>query len=169
MVTGDPPCSVGALRLPGRLPCVVANFLQPAREDPDMASVTEKWRTERFSAAVYDAAVEHERVARVAGSAMWAADTRKLFAYIARAAGMPAGSSILDVPCGGGLGFRGLRPGQDVRYVAADISPYMLQRARKEARHRHVEDQIEFVAGDITALEFPAVSYTHLTLPTILR
>jgi ubiquinone/menaquinone biosynthesis C-methylase UbiE len=124
-----------------------------------MASVTEKWRTERFSAAVYDAAVEHERVARVAGSAMWAADTRKLFAYIARAAGMPAGSSILDVPCGGGLGFRGLRQGQDVRYVAADISPYMLQRARKEARHRHVEDQIEFVAGDITALEFPDASF----------
>lgn len=124
-----------------------------------MSNVTERWRTERFSAAIYDAAVEHERIARIAGSAMWAADTRRLFASIARVADMPAGSSVLDVPCGGGLGFRGLRPGQGVHYVAADISPYMLRRARAEARRRRVEDQIEFVAADITALEFPDAGF----------
>lgn len=124
-----------------------------------MSNVTERWRTERVFAAIYDTAVERERVARVAGSAMWGTDTRRLFAYIAQASDMPAESSVLDVPCGGGLGFRGLRPGQDLRYVATDISPYMLKRARKEAARRRVEDQIEFVAADIAALEFADASF----------
>ncbi len=124
-----------------------------------MANVTDRWRSERLAAAIYDAGVEHERVARIAGLAMWGADTRRLFAEIARLAETPAGSSILDVPCGGGLAFRGLRPGQDVRYVAADISPYMLQRAHSEARRRRAEDRIEFVEADITALELPDAGF----------
>ena len=124
-----------------------------------MSNVTEKWRTERLSAAVYDAAVEHERVARVAGTAMWGTDTRRLFAYISRIAEVPAGSSVLDIPCGGGLGFRALRPGQGLRYVAADISPYMLERARREAAQRRVHAEVELVAADITALEFPDAEF----------
>ena len=48
---------------------------------------------------------------------------------IARLAEAPDGTVILDVPCGGGVAFRGLRPGQRVRYVAADLSPVMLGRA----------------------------------------
>lgn len=70
-----------------------------------MSNVTEKWRTECAFAAIYDTAVERERVARVAGSAMWGTDTRQLFAYIARGSDIPAGSSVLDVPCGAELGF----------------------------------------------------------------
>lgn len=124
-----------------------------------MADVTDRWRSERLAVALYDAGVERERVARVAGLAMWGTDTRRLFGEIARLAETPAGRSILDVPCGGGVAFRGLRPGQDVRYVAADISPYMLQRARGQARRRGVEDQIELVEADITALELPDASF----------
>jgi len=36
-----------------------------------------------------------------------------------------------------------LRPGQPVLYVAADLSPVMLRRARAEAQRRDL-DQIEF-------------------------
>ena len=44
---------------------------------------------------------------------------------------LPAGAAILDVPCGSGVALRGLRPGKDVRYVAADIAPAMLDRTRR--------------------------------------
>lgn len=62
-------------------------------------------------------------------------------------------------PCGGGFAFRGLRPGQALRYVAADMSPYMLQRARREAHRRDVQDAIEFVEADVTALQFADASF----------
>jgi len=57
------------------------------------------------------------------------------------------------------LAFRGLRTGQVVRYVAADISPYMLQRGRREAGRRGVQDAIEFVEADVTALQFADASF----------
>ena len=57
------------------------------------------------------------------------------------------------------MAFRGLRTGQVVRYVAADISPYMLQRARREAGRRGVQDAIQFVEADVTALQFADASF----------
>jgi SAM-dependent methyltransferase len=66
---------------------------------------------------------------------------------------MPPGSAILDIPCGGGVAFRGLRPGQDVRYVAADVSPAMLERARREADRRGLA-RIEYLEADVAALPF---------------
>jgi ubiquinone/menaquinone biosynthesis C-methylase UbiE len=119
-----------------------------------MIDVTEKWRSERVTAAIYDAGVKHASVARVGAWAMWGADLRRMFTDIERLADLPAGASVLDIPCGGGLAFRGLGTGHVVRYVAADISPYMLQRARREAGRRGVQDAIEFVEADVTALQF---------------
>jgi ubiquinone/menaquinone biosynthesis C-methylase UbiE len=124
-----------------------------------MTDVTQKWRSERVTAALYDAGVKHDSVARVGAWAMWGADLRRMFADIARLADVPVGASVLDVPCGGGLAFRGLSTGQAVRYVAADISPYMLQRARREAARRGVQDAIEFVEADATALQFADASF----------
>ena len=124
-----------------------------------MIGVTERWRTERVMAAMYDAGVKHDRVAMVGAWMMWGADMRRMFADVARLADTPAGTSVLDIPCGGGLAFRGLRPGQPVRYVAADISPYMLQRARDEAGRMQAQDVIEFVEADVTALEFDDASF----------
>ena len=107
-----------------------------------MTDVTERWRTERVMAAMYDAGVKHDRVAMAGAWAMWGADMRRMFADVARLADAPVGTSVLDIPCGGGFAFRGLRPGQPVHYVAADISPYMLQRAAAQARRREVQDAI---------------------------
>jgi hypothetical protein len=89
-----------------------------------MIDVTERWRSERVTAAIYDAGVKHDSVARVGAWAMWGTDMRCMFTDIARLADAPVGASILDIPCGGGLAFRGLGTGQAVRYVAADISPH---------------------------------------------
>jgi ubiquinone/menaquinone biosynthesis C-methylase UbiE len=124
-----------------------------------MIDVTQRWRTERVMAAMYDAGVKHDRVAMVGAWTMWGADMRRMFADVARLADAPAGASILDIPCGGGFALRVLRPGQAVRYVAADISPYMLQRAREEARRLQGRDMIEFVEADVTALQFADASF----------
>ena len=99
-----------------------------------MTDVTEKWRSERVTAAIYDAGVKHASVATVGAWAMWGADLRPHVHRHRATCRPPAGASVLDIPCGGGLAFRGLRPGQAVQYVAADISPYMLgQRAQRRA------------------------------------
>jgi ubiquinone/menaquinone biosynthesis C-methylase UbiE len=124
-----------------------------------MIDVTQRWRTERVMAAMYDAGVKHDRVAMVGAWAMWGADMRRMFADVARLADAPAGASILDIPCGGGFALRVLGPGQAVHYVAADISPYMLQRAREEARRLQARDVIEFVEADVTALQFADASF----------
>ena len=79
----------------------------------------------------------------------------------------PTATAILDVPCGGGVAFRGLRPGQNLRYVAADLSPVMLDRARAEAERRGI-DWVEFAEADVEALPFEdgtfdlCVTYTGL-------
>jgi ubiquinone/menaquinone biosynthesis C-methylase UbiE len=124
-----------------------------------MTDVTERWRTERVMAAMYDAGVKHDRIAMVGAWAMWGADMRRMFADVARLADTPAGTSVLDIPCGGGFAFRVLRPGQPVRYVAADISLHMLQRARAVARRMRTPDAIEFVEADVTALQFDDESF----------
>jgi ubiquinone/menaquinone biosynthesis C-methylase UbiE len=108
---------------------------------------------------MYDAGVKNDRVATVGAWAMWGADMRRMFAELARLADAPAGASILDIPCGGGFAFRGLRPGQAVRYAAADISPYILQVARREAPRLDMQDAIEFVEADVTALQFADASF----------
>jgi len=108
----------------------------------------ERWRTGRLEATVYDSVVERERVAGVLGRLIWGTDASAFYRDIARLGEAPDGTMILDVPCGGGVAFRGLRPGQRVRYVAADLSPVMLGRARAQAKRRDL-DQIEFAEADI--------------------
>jgi ubiquinone/menaquinone biosynthesis C-methylase UbiE len=118
-----------------------------------MPGVRERWRTGRFNAIVYDAAVERERVARLFGWLMWSTDVRRLYREIAKLAQEPRNSAILDVPCGGGVALRGLARDQEVHYVAADLSPVMLERARSEATRRGL-GQVELVEADVESLPF---------------
>ena len=118
----------------------------------------QSWRTGRLNAIAYDFVVERERLARVGGALLWGTDTRRLAAEIERLGRVPAGRAVLDVPCGGGLAFRGLRPDQGVRYVAADLSPVMLDRARAEAERRRLPE-IEFVEADVESLPFEDASF----------
>jgi SAM-dependent methyltransferase len=60
---------------------------------------------------------------------------------------------VLDIPCGGGVALRGLRPGQSLRYVAADLSADMLARARARAATLG-RDDIEFAEADIERMPF---------------
>lgn len=102
---------------------------------------------------VYDFTVQHERFFRALSRVVWAADVRTFYRSLSAVAELPPGSSVLDVPCGGGVAFRGLKPDAHVRYVAADVSPIMLDHARTVARRLGL-DQVEFVRTSVTTMPF---------------
>jgi SAM-dependent methyltransferase len=119
-----------------------------------MANPSAAWAAGHPWSIVYDFFVERESLARVAGVVAFGTDTSKLYDAIGAIEELPAGSSVLDIPTGGGVALRGIRPGQGIRYVAADISPDMLDRARRVARERGVGDQVEFETADVERLPF---------------
>ena len=84
---------------------------------------------------------------------VWGIDMSVLYASVEAIGRVGDGAMILDAPCGGGVAFRALRPDQDVRYIAADLSGEMLARAQRRARKRLL-DQVEFVVADLCALLF---------------
>lgn len=110
------------------------------------------WDRDPLWATVYDWSVEHPR----AGGLLWrvgiGSDLTRLHRATARLGEQPSGTRVLDVPCGGGVALRGLRPGQGVDYVAADIAPAMLERTLRAAERRGVRDQVRPVVADVGAL-----------------
>jgi SAM-dependent methyltransferase len=117
------------------------------------------WSDDPLWASFYDWTVEHPR----AGGAIWRvginSDLRLLYKAADEIGRQPAGARILDVPCGGGVALRGLRPGQGVRYVAADIAQAMLDRTLNVAEERGVADQVEPRIADVGALPFPDADF----------
>lgn len=110
------------------------------------------WATGRLPAVVYDYGVEREWLARPVGALLWGTDTRGLYRTVRTLGVLPAGTAVLDVPCGGGVALRGLRRDQVVRYVAVDVSPVMLDRTRRQATRMGLT--VETVEADITRLPF---------------
>ena len=112
------------------------------------------WATDPLWAPTYDWIVEHETV----GGLLWRLGTDSsladLYAATASIGRLPAGSRVLDVPCGGGVALRGLRRGQGLEYVAADISPSMLDRTVAAAARRGVLDQVRTSVEDVQALTY---------------
>jgi ubiquinone/menaquinone biosynthesis C-methylase UbiE len=127
-----------------------------------------RWEGDPLWAPVYDWTVEHPQV----GGMLWwlgaGSDLGLLYDAATEIGRLPAGSRVLDVPCGGGVALRGLRPGQGVEYVAADIAEAMLERTRDAAVERGVADQVDLVPADVARLPFPdadfdlVVSFTGL-------
>jgi SAM-dependent methyltransferase len=126
------------------------------------------WYEDPLWASFYDWTVEHGRV----GGALWrigiGSDLGLLYEAAEEIGRQPAGARILDVPCGGGVALRGLRPGQGVSYVAADIAREMLDRTMEAAREREVAEQVEVRVADVATLPFAdgefdlVVSFTGL-------
>jgi SAM-dependent methyltransferase len=107
-----------------------------------MAGVRNTWNERivgRLGGGAYDYVVEREWLARPGGLALWGTDTTLLFDSIQLVGQLPNGS--------------GLRKGQQVRYVAADISPDMLARARRRASALGRND-VEFAEADIERMPF---------------
>jgi SAM-dependent methyltransferase len=126
------------------------------------------WSEDPVWGSFYDWTVEHPRV----GGALWAvgmqSDLQRLYRAADEIGAQPDGARILDVPCGGGVALRGLRPTQRVEYVAADISQRMLDRTMDAARTRGVHHLVQPRLADVSALPFDdadfdlVVSFTGL-------
>ncbi|QSR24554.1 hypothetical protein CFH99_02845 [Nocardioides aromaticivorans] len=117
------------------------------------------WSDDPLWASFYDWTVEHPR----AGGAIWRvgiqSDLRLLYRAAAEIGRQPAGARILDIPCGGGVALRGLKPDQGVEYVAADIAQAMLDRTMEAAQERGVADQVEPRMADVGDLPFADASF----------
>lgn len=126
---------------------------------PVVGQVVGRWETDPLWARFYDLTVEHPRL----GDPVWrwgmGSDLSLLLAAVRSLGALPAGSRVLDVPCGGGVGLRGLRPGQGVDYVAADVSPAMLRRTTGLAERLGVTDQLTTRVTDAADLPDPDGSY----------
>jgi SAM-dependent methyltransferase len=108
--------------------------------------------------AAYDWWIERPAVARIIARSVWGIDIEVLFTSIAAEVGSLGGGQVVyDVPCGGGLALRALRPDQAVRFVAADIDSKMLARARARAVAGGL-GQVEVVEADMLDLPFPDAS-----------
>ncbi len=101
--------------------------------------------------AAYSAYMERPRLSRLIGRSIWGGDTRPYYESMAAVGQVPDGGMIVDCPCGAGPAMRALRADSQIRYVAADLSPSMLRRARSRAASRGLRE-IEFVEADATSL-----------------
>lgn len=127
-----------------------------------------EWSEDPLWARIYPHLVEHP----VLGAPLWrlglGTDLSRLEAAAAEIGDLPDGARVLDVPAGGGIALRGLRPGARVDLVAADISPRMLERTAAAAVRLGVRDQVTTSLADVGRLPFPddtfdlVVSFTGL-------
>jgi ubiquinone/menaquinone biosynthesis C-methylase UbiE len=103
--------------------------------------------------ALYEFYIERPWLMQAIGRTVWGIDASVLYDSMKPLAEIGDGSTVLDVPCGGGVAFRALPAGREVRYVAIDIDEKMLARARARAS-RNGLGQVEVVAGDMLELPF---------------
>lgn len=106
-----------------------SNTLTPSR-------VSQNWVSNGRLAATWDRGVKSRPAAMAYGIVAFGTDNRKMYEHMAYAGRLPAGTRVLDVPSGGGVVLLGFKPGSAPAYVAADISPIMLERVRAEASRR---------------------------------
>lgn len=117
------------------------------------------WGDDPLWATVYDWSVEHPRVGGLVWRVGIQSDLKRLYAATDELGRLPAGSRVLDVPCGGGVALRGLRPGQQVEYVAADIAQPMLDRTTAAARARGLAEVVVPRLADVEELPFEDDSF----------
>jgi SAM-dependent methyltransferase len=118
-----------------------------------VSGVSANWRRGHPWAAVYDFFVEREALSRPAGKLLFGTETGLLYERMRAVDDVPDGGAVLDIPCGGGVALRALRPRRPIRYVAADIAPAMLARTEQVARGRGLE-QVETRIADAEDMPF---------------
>jgi SAM-dependent methyltransferase len=91
--------------------------------------------------------MERPWLGRAIGVVLWGGDARPFYESMRAIGELPEAALVVDAPCGAGVAFAALSSHQRLRYLALDLSPLMLERARRRARSLGL-DQIEFVEGD---------------------
>jgi SAM-dependent methyltransferase len=117
------------------------------------------WSDDPLWGAFYDWTVQHRTIGRALWRAGIQSDLRLLYAAAAEVGRQPAGARVLDVPCGGGVAVRALRPGQGVDYTAVDIAQKMLDRTARVAVEQGVSDQVTTRAADVEGLPYDDQSF----------
>ena len=112
------------------------------------------WSEDPLWSYVYPRLVDSGPLGRAAWRAGMGSDLALLHDAAAEIGTLPAGSRVLDVPTGSGVALRGVRPGQGIEVVAADISTTMLARASATARRLGVADQVTPTLADGGDLPF---------------
>jgi SAM-dependent methyltransferase len=100
---------------------------------------------------IYSAYMERPRLSRPIARVLWGGDIRPYYKSMSAVAAVPEGGTIVDCPCGAGPALRAVQPGRDVNYVAADLSPAMLRRARARAEKRGLSE-IQFIETDAVSI-----------------
>jgi SAM-dependent methyltransferase len=118
-----------------------------------VSGVSANWRRGHPWAAVYDFFVERESLSRPAGKLLFGTETKLLYDRMGAVDDVPDGGAVLDIPCGGGVALRALRAERELRYVAADIAPAMLERTEHVARRRGL-DQVKTRIADAEDMPF---------------
>jgi SAM-dependent methyltransferase len=96
---------------------------------------------------VYSFLMEPPWLGRAVFAAYWGGDAKPFYESMSSIGKLPDGALVVDAPCGAGVAFAGLSPHHRLRYLALDLSPLMLQRARQRARSLGL-DQINLIEGD---------------------
>lgn len=107
--------------------------------------------------AIYDFYIERPWLMQLVGRAVWGIDARPLYAAMAPIERLEGGERVIDVPCGGGVALRALSPGQPIEFLAGDIDPVMVERTRRRAAARGLE-QVQTGRADLEALPYPDAS-----------
>ena len=101
--------------------------------------------------AAYSAYMERPSLSRPVGRLIWGGDSRRYYESMAAIGELPAGSTVVDCPCGAGPALRALPADGRLRYVGADLSPSMVRRARRRAAARGLAG-LELIDADATDL-----------------
>lgn len=112
--------------------------------------VSDTWRLDHPWASVYSFGMDHRPLARAVGLVGFGTGFGPMYDAIAAIRDVPAGGTVLDVPCGGGVALRGLVGAPPLRYLAADIAPAMLARTRRTAQRLGVD--VETFEADVAGL-----------------
>ena len=105
----------------------------------------------------YSAYMERPALARRISRVVWGGDAGPYYESMRAIADVPEGGTIVDCPCGAGPAFRTVPPAKGVRYIAVDLSPSMLSRARSRARARGLAG-VEFLNAEAADIPLPAFS-----------
>ncbi|MEA2168090.1 MAG: hypothetical protein QOF76_1390 [Solirubrobacteraceae bacterium] len=125
------------------------------------------WSRNHPWAVVYDFMVERSAIGKVLWRVGLNSDIDELYRAADEIGTLPDDAAVLDIPCGGGVALRGVRAGQKLRYVAADISTDMLARTRDEAAKRGLA--IELAEEDAAGLSFGDATFDLVVCFTSLH
>jgi SAM-dependent methyltransferase len=107
--------------------------------------------------AAYSAYMERPRLSRLIARSLWGGDTKPYYESMSAIGEVANGGTVVDCPCGAGPALRALPPERPLRYIAVDLSPSMLGRARRRAEERGLSN-IELIEADAGDIPLPSAS-----------